>query len=239
MRIHADASVLTHNDNYPTPPWCTARLLDGLDAHGAIPQLGEATVVEPCAGEGWLVRGLVEWSREHTGSAFAVWANEVRQCTSHHLVHAGASLVDSVDACEFIGGLSPDARPVIVANPPWSHRPAARMMLAAMAARIPSFWLVPVQWLCSTRLHPVWQQAGGRTLAMPLPDRPHFLPHNKHTGKSDCMWLGLDVDIIGLRPGLSVLERTPMSERERDRAHMAAYFRTTDTAEEEAEVPMV
>lgn len=43
-------------DNYPTPPWCTRRILEALWPDG----LGGLHIVEPCAGEGAIVRVALE-----------------------------------------------------------------------------------------------------------------------------------------------------------------------------------
>ncbi len=136
-------------DNYPTPAWCTRRILERLGSRlrGGL-HMGEpyARWIEPCAGEGAIVREL-HARREELGIAW-LDACDVRTETRAALLAAGVQSVRvGSDACMWLTAGAPWR--VAITNPPFSD--AERIAKAMRAAAHHVVLLTRLNWLASAR----------------------------------------------------------------------------------------
>lgn len=105
-------------DHYPTPPWVTRRLLES----GALPG-GTTSWLEPCAGEGAIVREVLNWHNY-------VWANELRPECREPLARLVGG--ENVTISDFLSWDNVVAD-VIITNPPFSI--AEAVVRKALSAR--------------------------------------------------------------------------------------------------------
>jgi hypothetical protein len=97
------------SDNYPTPAWCVRRLLEEWE-----PPQDYGRWIEPCAGEGAIVRAVRAWMG--VGSPVVIEAFDVRDCRDE-LIAAGANAAMCVDWRNIKGLAGYD---VVISNPPYS-----------------------------------------------------------------------------------------------------------------------
>ncbi len=173
------------SDYYPTPTWVTRRILEALNlAHGK-------TYLEPCAGDGAIVRVL----RERDAEA-GIIALEIH----------GEGDIPGADAtvrCDALSCAWPKAD-VVIMNPPFLH--AAQFVSRALVA-------APLV-ICLERVG--WAVTWGKTGA-PMPSGAFFLPNRpsftgEGTDASEYAWF-----VWGGPPGLHMLPDTPLAERKADR----------------------
>lgn len=169
-------------DAYPTPPWCTRRILEAVGPRivdwsctESRPRKGPLQWLEPFAGDGAMVR---EIRASSPGAHVEAW--ELQREKGAVLRAAGANLV--IDGRNSLGDhlLRWPARDIIISNPPFIH--AQEAVLRAMCAAPWVIMLLRIGWL-----------QGGRDnlfrANMPdeyrLPERPHFIASLKC---DKCTW---------------------------------------------------
>lgn len=179
--VRADA------DYYPTPAWCARRILEAL----AFPPA--RLYLEPCAGDGALVRALKAYD-----PTCGVVACELRPAEHPSLVRSGADVV-------FIGDALSGKLPVVdvaFMNPPFSL--AVEFVRAALDAAPIVVALERLTWACT------WGKA--EPARMPsmfvLPNRPSFTGAGR-TDASEYAWF-----VWGMGPPcVRMLPSTPLQER--------------------------
>lgn len=157
-------------DFYPTPAEAVAPLIPHLD-YGTM-------FVEPCAGDGALVRHL-----EAAGMSCA-WAYDIEP---------QAPFVSKLDALSVDrdqrGGTSADC---IITNPPWS-RPILHQMIEAFSFAQPAWLLFDADWV-HTRQSAPYLPLLRKIVSV---GRVKWVPDSKMTGKDNCAWHLFDAKTSG------------------------------------------
>jgi hypothetical protein len=150
-------------DNYPTPPWVTQRLVEHIKALGITAAAGLGLrILEPCAGEGAIVREL-----RNAWPTAMIEAWELRDEAGDELRKAQATL--RIMGRDALSLPTPwPQRDLVVMNPPFSLA-IEFVQRALMSGSRHVFCLGPLSWLCSV---------GKAGIAMPqpliIPNRPCF-----------------------------------------------------------------
>src|SRR5690606_1359272 len=168
-------------DHYPTPPWVTRRLLES----GALPG-GSTSWLEPCAGEGAIVREVLNWY--NSPGALNVWVNELRPECREPLARLVGN--ENVTISDFLSWDNVVVADVIITNPPFSI--AEAVVRKALSARstdltVASYVAVLVRQGFVGHARAEWIRCN-----MPdtyeLPDRPSFAASMKCIGRKDNLY---------------------------------------------------
>src|SRR5690606_5225217 len=159
-------AVRIEADHYPTPPWVTRRLLES----GALPG-GSTSWLEPCAGEGAIVREVLNWY--NSPGALNVWVNELRPECREPLARLVGN--ENVTISDFLSWDNVVAD-VIITNPPFSI--AEAVVLKALSARSTDVTVAPYVAVLVRQGFVGHARAEWMRCNMPdtyeLPDRPSF-----------------------------------------------------------------
>lgn len=175
-------------DYYPTPSWCVRRILEKIDAPAGL------TWLEPCAGDGALVRAL----RAHDAKA-EIGAFELREDAMSSLHRAGADVSVCCDALLLTDWPTAD---VVLMNPPFSRAIEFCKKAIDSRARL-VVCLERLTWLCT------WGKADSRMPSMfVLPDRPSFIGAGR-VDASEYAWFvwGLQQTVVEMLPRTALTER--------------------------------
>lgn len=150
-------------DFYPTPYEAVAPLLEHLPAR--------MTFVEPCAGDGALVRHLSSPDRR------CVWAFDI---------HPADPFVKKFDAMDMrlLDSGPPD---FIITNPPWDRK-VLHPMIEHFKAQRPTWLLFDAGWM-HTRQSARFMPWCRKIVSV---GRVKWFPESKMTGKDDCAWYLFD-----------------------------------------------
>lgn len=191
----------TEADNYPTPPWCTWRLLERLGD-----RLPKGYWYEPCAGEGAIIQAA-----QHHGLEGVTWcANELREESLPVLQKFVSDDLISIGNCldPSVGARNPD---VIITNPPFS---LAWDILHTSLRRWPRSHLVlllRLNFWGSDDRHSFMKQFPPDTYV--LPNRPDFRGQGK-TDSIEYAWMHWGPSPRAREAGqIAVLDSTPLEER--------------------------
>jgi predicted RNA methylase len=178
-------------DNYPTPKWVVDRLLDALP--GCF--LTNRQVIEPCAGEGSIVKALAA----HGFPPLRIDAIEVRVEATEELLKLATALelkeigysVTHADA--LADGFSWPLgayNSCVITNPPFEH--AERFIQRALSYQVPSCFLERVGFGQGPRAE-LFRKFPPSVLE--LPERVSFAvslkctEHGKNTPQGECDWV--------------------------------------------------
>ena len=157
-------------DFYPTPSTAIAPLLPHL------PDL--FTYIEPCAGNGDLVRGLAAYeSVAHDGKFTPIleYASDI----------AGSPLYLEMDAFD-IGDVSADLD-FFITNPPWS-RDVLHPLIIHLCAMAPTWLLFDADWMHTKQAGPYLKYC--RKIVSV--GRVKWIADSPHTGKDNACWYLFD-----------------------------------------------
>jgi hypothetical protein len=178
-------------DDYPTPEWCVHRLLDCAEL---MPNLVGDRWLEPCAGEGSIIKA----HRSHYRSSRQIkWtANEFQEKYSTPLVTVvGPTRVFNSDIRKW--GPADGKWDVYITNPPFEI--AMDVLRVGMHVADHVIILQRLNWLGSKDRHPFWSMYMPSYIYV-IPDRPAFRV-SKKTGKvgtdaTEYAWFRWDRDEI-------------------------------------------
>ena len=198
-------------DFYPTPPWCTHRL---LDRHGEELLVGTVDALEPTVGDGAIVRAVNEWIDCH-GLVRPRWtACELRKS-------AGAGgLVDELHEGVDFRAWQPSRREPFdfcPGNPPFSI--AEGIVRHALKLSEQVAMLLRVGFLGAGERYDFWHTVGADPFVRVLPDRPSF--DGEGTDSSTYAWFVWGAELSG--PRVDVLEPTPVEVRRAQAAEVRGY----------------
>ncbi len=178
-------------DAYLTPAWCVHRLLDNL-------QLPGGKWLEPCAGEGDIIRAVdglrsdVEWH-----------ANELRtECQSKL-----DSIAHTVTFGDFLSRQFTERYDVIFTNPPYCH--AERFVERSLQLADTVVMLLRVNFLASKQRSPFLRRTPPDFYG--LPDRPSFT--GRGTDSTDYAWFVWSQPRQRTHGAIYFLRTTPHSVR--------------------------
>lgn len=200
-------------DDYPTPAWCVHRLLDKVQFKGNF-------WLEPCAGDGSLIRAI----NSHWSVAGVHWhANEIQERYAAALkATRSVQNVFQTDIREWT-----DEGPkfdVFITNPPFSL--AEDVLHAGFRVARTVVLLLRINFFGSKHRHG-WLSRTMPKLTCVLPDRPAFRV-SKNTGKlgtdaTEYAWFVWEAPWAGRTRGeIMLLDRTNDSVLEEDRARIRA-----------------
>lgn len=186
-------------DYYPTPSWCTRRLLEAIELPGG-------TWFEPAAGQGHIISAV---QRERSDVKWH--AAELRECCSSRLAEITEETNCPVDFLQ-----RPIARSfdVVITNPPFSH--ARQFVERSLPLGDWVVMFLRLNFLGSSRRNSFFRQQ------MPdvyiVPDRPSFTTDGR-TDSIEYAWFvwppGERERVTG---SVTVLPTTPLDERRRTRS---------------------
>ena len=158
-------------DFYATPAAAVAPLLPHL-AYGTM-------FVEPCAGDGALVRHL-----EAAGMS-CQWAGDI---------DPQAMFIEKVDALSerAWGRMAVTSADCILTNPPWA-RPILHEMIVAFSNLLPTWLLLDADWLHTRQAAPYLP----RLRKIVSVGRVKWIEGSKHTGKDNAAWMLFDAKASG------------------------------------------
>ena len=153
-------------DFYPTPYECILPLLQHLPQRGPVQK---ATFIEPCAGDGRLIRHL---TKHGYSCAYA--------CD----IEPKADFIQQRDVL-FFEGINPGYFPsadFIITNPPW-EREAMHQMISLFRSNRPTWLLIDAGWMFTRQARPHLQFC-----ARIVPIGRVSWMGNGTDGKEDCCW---------------------------------------------------
>lgn len=194
---------------YPTPAWCVHRLLERIGA-----RLGSVDAfLEPCAGDGAIVRAVDEWLAGD-GAAFdnrcAWYCNDIQDVAK--IFDGGSARVSKVDQCDGPDWLRahrnglPIPALASITNPPFSK--ALEFMAESVVTCTISAYLVRLNIVGASDDRVEWLRAHKPEVFV-LPDRPSFDGIGNDSGAY--AWLVFDDRIPS--SSFDILDRTPLSVR--------------------------
>lgn len=156
-------------DFYPTPAKAVAPLLPYLNPR--------TRFYEPCAGDGSLVRALVD------AGHICLGASDIEP------QHMWISKFDilTLEAC-----LTPSHDRCFITNPPW-ERDLLHKILERLPAILPTWLLIDADWLFTKQAAPYWPRA---TLIVAV-GRVRFIPDSKHDGYDNTCWVRFEAKHLG------------------------------------------
>lgn len=190
------------NDNYPTPAWCVDRLLEAVD-------LPRGWWLEPCAGDGAIIRALRDYApKPYTN----IIANDIRD-TRVECLAAGAKYAFQCDASRRSGDYDPTPYAVVITNPPYSL--ALPIIETSLQLSRCVVMLLRLNWLASAK-RAAFLQSNPPDIYV-LPNRPSFTEDGT-TDATDYAWF-----VWRTQPGrtagtIQILNNTPAAIR---RAHLS------------------
>ncbi|WP_103173743.1 SAM-dependent methyltransferase [Paracoccus sp. SY] len=164
-------------DFYPTPAEAVAPLLPHLDAG--------STFIEPCAGDGALIRHL-----EAAG----------HRCIRAIDIAPQAEGIEAGDALTVNFG--PCRGDICVTNPPW-RRDLLHALIPHFAAQRETWLLFDADWLHTRQSAPFLPYLR-KVVSV---GRVKWIPGSKHTGKENAAWFCFDRP--GRHPRIEFIGRTP------------------------------
>lgn len=197
-------------ENYPTPAWCVHRLFDRLQMR----PLGGSRWLEPCAGEGNLIRAVS--SRPEFGGVSWV-AGDIRP-----VARAAPELVSFVG--DFLTVDIPDAAAcdLVITNPPYSKAQAFIQRALQIAPQATVMMLLRLNFLAGDE-RSEWLSRHVPEIYV-LPNRPSF----RAVGTDSCEygWMVWRPPWLHRRVGsVQVLDTTPLDVRKRDKADALALLK--------------
>ena len=189
-------------DYYPTPWWCIDRLLTNLH----VAEIGWR-VLEPCAGDGAIVRIFSTLPGLDTLQSIEAW--EIQERFEPELISSGASPVHIGDALA-IAALYQEAGirfDIALTNPPFSLAWELLRALWPICDRI--VFLLRLSFLASVQRAP-WMSTHAPDIYV-LPNRPTF--RFGRQDNCDYAWFSWDTRIERSRGTVEILDLTPRSER--------------------------
>ncbi len=149
-------------DFYPTPPEAVLPLLPHL--------IPFPTFIEPCAGDGALVRAL------QVSGAMCLHAFDIAPREDEGIYQRNA--LDPIDHL---------AADYIITNPPWD-RAILHPMIAHFSAHLPTWLLFDADWMHTRQSAPFmpWLR---KVVSV---GRVKWIPDSKMTGKDNCAWYLFD-----------------------------------------------
>lgn len=187
------------DDNYPTPPWCPRRLLEGVSLPGG-------TYLEPAAGDGAIISEVKRLRSDITWSA--VELREACRAQLARLVHPQALVIGDFLALGKVWAahLPPGQKPYtgIITNPPYSL--AQDFIEASLRIAHVVVMLLRINFLGSERRYELLRQHSPDVYV--LPNRPCFVG-----GRSDATEYAWFVWGAGRGGHLSILPLTRTEER--------------------------
>jgi hypothetical protein len=169
-----------NKDFYPTPGWCTRAL---LNEHP--PPI--KTIIEPSAGEGHIVRQIVQHAR-NTKTSYLIDAFELREECRQPLIESGAYSVTIEDWFSAVTKISL-RRFSIIGNPPFGLALEFAQSCLATSAQYVAL-LLKLSFL-ATEGRVKWNNDNPVTALYPLGKRPSFTMDG-HTDSSDYAWFVWD-----------------------------------------------
>ncbi len=190
MSATGRSAVRDPSDYYATPAWCVRRLLEAVE-------LPAGLWLEPCAGEGAIIRAVEEHAHGNV-----IWhAIEAREeCIP---------ILDVISTCQTAVQGSFQAVPadsryaLVLTNPP--YRSALQIVQHALKFAPIVVMLLRLNWLASDK-RVAWIRAHTPSVFV-LPDRPSFVGEGGDATEYAWMAWGLGV------PTVSILGSTPLAER--------------------------
>lgn len=165
------------DDFYATPAWCTRALLKRLDVEH--PRNDRAKVLDPCCGDGAVLKVIREQWRQATLDGIEINAERARSTGSYYALEGdflgkeGAAIRADVEAYDWI-----------ITNPPYSKALEFAEACLATPVRQGVALLLPINWLGSVRRHAFLRK---NTPALwVLSKRPSFV--NGSTAASEYAW---------------------------------------------------
>lgn len=176
-------------DDFPSPRWPVHRLLEAYQLPGGV-------WLEPCAGEGSIIKAVNEFRSD------VIWlANEINPgCESSLLAIPNMHAVAVSDARQLTLACAPPA--VIITNPPFMY--AEEILERCLSIKSLTIFLKRIDWCTGPRAE-IYRQLSPSLYA--LPNRPSFTDDGK-TDSSDYAWHVFD----GLGK-FKVLKNTPAEVR--------------------------
>lgn len=147
------------HDFYPTPTWCVERLLEAWQPGGGV-------LVEPCVGNGAIVRCLPDW-----------------QWLTCDIKQHGEFLPDYI--CDFLRVLKVKndlGVSDVITNPPYAIAEAIIRHSRLLYPQANIVMLLRIGFLCSQERRPFYAEMGQPDLYF-LPDRPSFLGHGSDSSE--------------------------------------------------------
>lgn len=183
------SAVRDPSDYYATPSWCVRRLLEAVDLPGGL-------WLEPCAGEGAIIRAVAEVRDDVRWHAIEYRDECIEALSGLPTVEAAAG--GSFQRKSAVGSFA-----VCLSNPP--YRSALEFVQHALRFAPIVIMLLRLNWLASAA-RAEWMRAHQPSVFV-LPDRPSFV--GRGGDATDYAWMAW-----GLRtPGTLVLGSTPLAER--------------------------
>lgn len=181
-------------DNYPTPAWCVHRLFEAIS-------LPRGTWLEPCAGEGAIIRAVEKLPSQ----APTQWeALEIRQRAVRHLDAIPSVVATQCNALELLQ--DPGLHYVVaISNPPFSLAGEFISVCRERATHV--VMLLRLNYLASEKRHAL--MTASRPDVYVLPNRPSFVGGGK-TDSIEYAWFHWHPKSSGK---LQVLALTPATER--------------------------
>lgn len=218
-------------DNYPTPVWCVRRMLEAAPWHRFDGREVRLKILEPCAGEGLIVKEL-----RNTYPSSLIGANELRSDLATQTALRGAGATTSVFGDAFNGTPWPQMD-LVFTNPPFSlwHDFARKGLESAVwtalllrigaAAHLeglptPSLYILPNRPIFAHKIKCIGEfgkdGCGFETMipfnaaySGPCPKCDGFVFRRAQTDASEYAWL-----VWGPQaPTVRILAKTPLSER--------------------------
>ena len=159
--------VRRERDWYPTPPEAVLPLLPHL--------IQCPTFVEPCAGDGALVRAL------QAAGAMCLDAFDIEPCES-----------EGISARDALGPIEDLAADYIITNPPWD-RAILHPMIQHFSAHLPTWLLVDADWMHTRQAAPFMPMLR-KVVSV---GRVKWISGSKMTGKDNCAWYLFDAKSQG------------------------------------------
>lgn len=187
------------DDNYPTPPWCTRRLLEGVSLPGGL-------YLEPAAGDGAIIREAQRLRSDISWSA--VELREVCREPLGRIVHPQAVVIGDFVALgkAWATHLPAGQKPYtgVVTNPPYAL--AEQFVEVSLKIAHVVVMLLRINFLGSERRYELLRQHPPDVYV--LPNRPCFVD-----GRSDATEYAWFVWGAGRGGHLSILPLTSAEER--------------------------
>lgn len=189
-------------DYYPTPAWCVDRLVE------AAPHLRTAsTVLEPCAGDGAIVRAL----RPYTDAKIAAWEIQARFRVQLEQCADDVSIGDAFELSEICGEyvrIEGAARfDLTLTNPSFSLAYFLLRSLWSISDRI--VFLLRLSFLASIDRYPFLSERAPDLYV--LPNRPIF--HQGSSDNCDYAWFEWDTQHPKSVGSVQLLKLTTKAER--------------------------
>lgn len=206
------------HDFYPTPRYPVHRLLDVVGR-----DLADATDwLDPCAGQGHLIRAVASWYVEHLPTAkarFSWRAYELQEDFKPHLAPLAHDLV--VGGSSLVLDWNCAAGSVVIMNPPvtTAYEFVHKAVTEARARGATVFALLPLNFM-TTEKRTDFLRVHTPSIYV-LPNRPSFTGDGRTMRGVDYAWFAWNDP----EPRVVILGNTPAAERKRDHDELAGRSR--------------